>query len=539
VKILAIFVGLCLWLPSNCFACNTADLIEQWNSAGGPVGLNIAGRPSTQYDWVTPDGRFHIHYDLTGDNAVYHPDEDINPPDGIPDYVNRTADYLALSYDSMIVAIGFDPPPYDNGEGGDSLYDVYLTDNPGLTTPEAPSFQYPGHQAYSSFIQLGHDLRYPSRYGDDPYPFLKASVSHEYFHAIEFAYRAYSTDYTPWWFEACANWAEERVFDDVNDVYYSLPDYFSNPQYSLYHTSGRFLYGTWLFPEYLDERFGPQFILNCWEKFASYDFAQSAIALALGEIGASLNFEFCSQVVWNYFTGTNYQSGFYQEGADFDTTVYVAQTHSIYPVGWLPAPEQLQNMSSSYIVFERDDNIKSTLVIDYDNPSLDKQAVCLAIIRPDSPVQYNVYNIVSGVMQTFVVSNFSMTDKVVMIPIWLYETNPKEEFSTYQYHAYLRDTLTDVTDNGALPISNYTLNSAYPNPFNGAVSISFNAPVSNPYKIQIYDIIGRNLFQLDGIAHSGINTLTWQAPTDLASGVLFYVIDIDQKKLDGKISLLK
>jgi hypothetical protein len=189
-------------------ACNTADLIESLGAAGqSEMGAQI-GRPSSQNSWITPDNRFVIHYDMTGNWAVYHANEDINPADGIPDYVNRTADYLDAAYDSLVLSLGFDPPPFDGMQGGDYRYDIYLTDNPGLTTPEDPSYQYPGRPAYTSYIEVGYDMRYPSRYGDDPYPFLKVSIAHEYFHAIEFAFRVYSSDLTFWWFEACANWAE-------------------------------------------------------------------------------------------------------------------------------------------------------------------------------------------------------------------------------------------------------------------------------------------------------------------------------------------
>jgi hypothetical protein len=127
VKNIALLIAISFGSVSQVFACNTADLIAQWNSAGAPASLNVTGRPATQNDWVTPDGRFHIHYDMIGENAVYGAGEDINPPDGIPDYVNRTADYLALSFDSLITNIGIDPPPFDKGEAGDSLYDVYMT----------------------------------------------------------------------------------------------------------------------------------------------------------------------------------------------------------------------------------------------------------------------------------------------------------------------------------------------------------------------------------------------------------------------------
>ncbi len=538
---LIIFLTLALLAPmALSHACNTIDLMDTFKAYDGNPPALLLARPVTQMDWITPDGHFHIHYDITGNNAVYNANEDLNPADGIPDYVNRTADYLALAYDSLITSIGFDPPPFDGIQGGDSLYDIYLTDNPGLTTPEAPTNQYPGRPAYSSFIQLGHDLRYPVRYGDDPLPFLKASVVHEYFHAIEFAYRAYSAnEYTYWWFESCANWAEERVFDDLNDVYYSLPGYLSKPYSSLYHTEGSFIYGSWLWPEYLCERFGPALLIRCWEKFAGFDFAVTAISFALHEAGADLNEEYCLHVIWNYFTGSNWEEDFYQEGAAFDTTVIIGRTHSSYPVDWIGGPVPLENMSSSYIVFTRPQNPKVPLMIEYYNSSPERQAVCLATIRPGLPVQFSIYNIDSGLPQTFRVNEFGGVTKVVMMPVWLFEGSPRLDSTTYQYRAFLEDTLVDAIDETGLPIKNFTLEGAYPNPFNGSVLISFQAPAALKYTIRIYDIVGRAVVEHDGISSEGLNTYNWQAPDYISSGTLFYVVDFGQKKLAGKMSLLK
>ncbi len=518
-------------------ACNTIDLLVE-RSGNDQELTTPLGRPDTQEDWITPDGRFHIHYDKIGDNAVYHPDEDIDPSDGVPDYVNRTADYLALAYDSLVLSIGFDPPPFDGSQGGDSLYDVYLTNNPGLTTPENPSDQYPGRPAYSSYIQLGHDLRYPSRYGDDPLPFLRASVAHEFFHAIEFAYRAYSSsEHNYWWFEACANWAEERVFDDLNDVYYSLPGYLSKPFLSLYNTQGSFMYGAWLWPEYLDERFGPAFLVRCWEKFAGFDFAVTATSYALNEIGADIADEYCLHVVWNYFTGSNWRDGFYDEGAEFDTTAHECRRHTSYPFDWIQGPYPLRNMSSSYIVFERSGNSKVSLEIEYYNPNPDRQKVCMATVRAGAPVQFGVYDIDYGIPETFVIPDFGTVEKVVMMPVWTYEGSPHYDSTTYRYRAHFRDP--DAIADSDAPIKDYDLSGVYPNPFNGAATISFSAPSAEPYTIHIYDIVGRAILTRDGVSHQGLNTLTWQAPADLASGVLFYVIDFGQRRLNGKMSLLK
>jgi hypothetical protein len=539
MKPLALIAALLFFPIGQSQACNTADLMEKLYASGGGAGQVLTGRPITQCAWATPDQKFIIHFDTTGSMAVFGSDIDVNPPDGIPDYVNRTADYLTLAYDSLITGIGFDPPPDDGMQGGDGRYDIYLTFNLGLTTPEEPSFQYPGRPAYTSFIQLGHDLRFSSRYGDDPYPFLKASVAHEFFHAIEFAYRAYSTDRTFWWFEACANWAEERVFDDVNDVYYSLPSYLPNLQHSLYMTNGQFIYGAWLFPEFIDERFGPEMILNCWNKFARYDFSIDAIMYALQGAGADINTEYCLHTIWNYFTGNNSLVGFYREGANFDTSVLVAATHTQYPVNWTMAPWPLENMSASYISFTRADDNISNLIIEYNNITSDKQAVCLAVVRQNAPVQYGIYQVSSEIHRTLMINRFSRGDVAILMPVWIFESNPKEEFSTYQYCAYLQDTMTAITENGAAPISEYSLDSVYPNPFNGAVTISFDAPASGPYTVRIYDITGRAIAERDGISRQGSNHLTWQAPADLASGVLFYIIDFGQKRLDGKMSLLK
>ena len=88
-----------------------------------------------QHNWATLDGIFRIHYDTEGPRAVYHPEEDNDPPDGIPDYVNRLSEFLHDSYHVFIVELGYDLPPSDGEDGGDSLYDIYITEVPALTSP--------------------------------------------------------------------------------------------------------------------------------------------------------------------------------------------------------------------------------------------------------------------------------------------------------------------------------------------------------------------------------------------------------------------
>ncbi len=534
MRTITVIISILFALESESYGCATADLIAGLSASGSGV---ILTRPEMQHSWVTPDGIFRIHYDTEGPRAVYHPDEDIDPPDGIPDYVNRLSEFLHFSYQVFIVELNYDLPPLDGESGGDSLYDIYLTDVPALTSPESPSDQYPSRPAYTSYIQLGRDMRTP-RYPDDPYPFLKVSAAHEYFHAVQFAYRAYSMDATPWWFESCAAWAEEMVFDEINDVYYDLPDYLSQLHFSLYLTEGPFIYGSWLFPQFLSEKIGPQIIRKCWEKFASFSFAMEAIRLTFSEFGFDFNEEYCRHIVWNYFTGSNYRPGFYQEAAFFNETVYEPRTHYSYPIEWMQQPVDQQNVSGAYIAFQKPQIDKGSLVIEYYNPTDDDHSVCIAVVRNSSAVEYDIYRVQNRVYTDFTITDFAECEKVVMIPVWGYEGIPIEGITSYIYRAYIDTTLTSVSDDYAGP-AEFELMGTYPNPFNRSVSIVFDTPVRDKYEIRIYDVNGRLVLSRPGWSDPGLNRVNWTTPKDLAGGVLLYEVKLGLSKHRGKMLYLK
>jgi len=524
-------------LAAQAYACETAELLYDmfYNPDPPPV---ILTRPTTQHIWDPPGGIFEIHYDTEGPYAVFNVNEDVNPHDGIPDYVNRTADYLNLAYSMYVEGLSFDPPPPDDEEIPDGLYDIYLTNVPALTTPESPSNHYPGRDAYTSYIQLGYDLRTP-RYPDDPLPFLKVCAAHELFHAVQFAYRTYSSDSTLWLFESTAGWAEEVVFDEVNDVYYKLHYYLPNLHKSLYQSEGFFTYGTWIFAQFLADRYGTQIIRQIWEKFASFDFALNALDLTLDIYGADLNDEYSQHVVWNYFTGENYLPGFYEEGAYFDETIYEAMNYSTYPVDWVSDPIPQENLSGAYIVFENTISTRSNLVIEYQNLSSDKHAVAIARISPDSGVQYNIYLVQSFIVNTFVVEEFNSCEKVVMMPIWLYEGVPAPGVTSYSYAASI-DTVNVGIDGEVSDMPwRFEIKDVYPNPFNGAVSISFSSPGETYCDFTVYGIYGQKVFETRKAVVVGVNRLVWAPSERIASGVHFYRISQGDKIIRGKFVYLK
>jgi len=85
---------------------------------------------------------------------------------------------------------------------------------------------------------------------------------------------------------------------------------------------------------------------------------------------------------------------------------------------------------------------------------------------------------------------------------------------------------------------------AYPNPFNSSVTISFNLPQEGKVSVSIYDITGRMVQSFEQrVLRAGDNSLVWDATDDngslLSSGVYFYRIIYDDQTVTTKITLLR
>jgi hypothetical protein len=82
-------------------------------------------RPSLQKQFASESGKFLIHYDLSGTNAVDQTDTDAN---GVPDYVDSVAFYFDEAFKLESDETGYHQPPADKGNGGSLAYDVYLVE---------------------------------------------------------------------------------------------------------------------------------------------------------------------------------------------------------------------------------------------------------------------------------------------------------------------------------------------------------------------------------------------------------------------------
>jgi len=297
------------------------------------AGKSLARDPELAYSYGSPSGHFLIHYDIEGSSAVYMPTLDtLGGGDGVPDYVNKTAQILDSVWTRIIDVMGFPAPPSDDfyPEGLDDRYDVYISDwgsqYYGATYGEAIVTA----QSATSYLTLDNDYNFSpyNEYTGDPRDFnrrldaMRVTVAHEFFHAVHFGmdWTEYEGDDESnprlYWWEMSSVWMEEMIYDGINDYYGYLPAFFNYPWIGLrnFNTSSYSLalhpYGAAVFPIYLTERWGdPTIVRRIWEEcrdlgvgpnfgqavdIAANEFSNGTLGLA----GSIREFS-----VWNIFTG--------------------------------------------------------------------------------------------------------------------------------------------------------------------------------------------------------------------------------------------
>jgi len=186
----------------------------------------VLTRVSTQKYYDSPSGHFRIHYDTSGTQAVYQPTVDVNPQNGVPDYVDRTAEIFdrVWGIEIGVDSLGYDAPAPDSIVGGGlNLYDIYMHHESGaygVTYNETFNQSYLGRGGWTSYIHVDPNydgFGYPDR--TDP---MKVTAAHEFFHAIQFVYNANAGS---WFLEISSTWMEDMVYNSIND-YYFVFEYF-------------------------------------------------------------------------------------------------------------------------------------------------------------------------------------------------------------------------------------------------------------------------------------------------------------------------
>jgi hypothetical protein len=372
-------------------------------------------RPDTARAWTSPDGNFLLHYDEIGLHAVPAGDNNKN---GIPDYVEQGASYLAKTWDTIINQLGYNRPPNDNGGGGDNSYDVYfqrLTNGLyGYTSYSSNG----GPSPYDAASYLVLNTYFPSEPGNsDPDGVTagnyKTTIAHEFFHGIQFGYDFYETIF---WMEATSTWMEDKVFNETNSYWNWLAPFFLNPDWPLDTENGQHEYAAMIWPRFLDERFGANVIRKIWSTGLYRGWIESAKQVLLSQ-GVSLEEAFRQFTTWNYLTGSRDDLNHYSEGSHYPE-VTVAFSHQVYPADQTVRTKANPDyLAANYVEFRPPENGSATnLVITFSGDSTAEWRASIVLIKAGMPAEEQEIRLSPAGSGSIEVGRFHDYSKVVLIP---------------------------------------------------------------------------------------------------------------------------
>jgi len=287
----------------------------------------------------SPGGHFRLDYSTTGTDGVPAADSDLN---GIPDYVEWAAGYLDHVWAQEVDSAGFAGPSH---VGGDGLYNVSFENmsSYGYTTTSGVD------GAELTRLILNNTFQ---GFGANQDPdgnikgAMKVTCAHEFKHASQ---RVHSYWSEGGWVELDATWAEEFVYDYVNDSMLNFLGYgdpYSHPQWGLDH-GGTGSYEDYAWEDFMHQRFGGnsynaapviQYFWT-WRETHTGQNVMDSYAQALTNAGSSLQEAFGEYVVWNFFTGSRAvmsggtsRFGYDDAGITGYPTATLAATYNSYPV---------------------------------------------------------------------------------------------------------------------------------------------------------------------------------------------------------------
>ena len=268
--------------------------INSFSTEQQNVLKKLLQRPTEDASIVTPGGFFRIHYNTSGsDMPRYFTD----PTKSDAEIIKMSLDSLAVALDSSynfeVGYLGYPPPPPDNGEGGDDLYDIYVINmgsDYGVT-----NFEFPDGGKGPSYMEIDNDYSYFPTKGINA---ARVTVAHEFHHAIQLGnYIFRSSD--RFFYELTSTSMEEFVFNTINDYYNYLSDYFFSPNKAFAKYDGYELAPWNLF---LKSKYGYDIIKKQWELMPKMR-ALLAIQNSLVDEGTTFGKEYNEFGIWTYFTG--------------------------------------------------------------------------------------------------------------------------------------------------------------------------------------------------------------------------------------------
>lgn len=462
----------------------------------------------------SPGGKFRLTYSTTGTNAV--PADDVDPANGVPDFVEWCAAYCDSSWKREVDELGFTAPALNAGK-----YDIGFEEMGayGYTTTSGSGTRIVLHRNFLGFPP-----------NDDPdgdqKGAAKVTVAHEFKHATQYQGSFWSEG---GWVELDATWAEDAVYDSTND-YYNYIDSGSPiaaPATPLdWPSTGS--YEDCIWQEYMSQTYGNTVIRDIWErrKTNQSETMKTTYDSVLIARGSSMPDGYEEFMQWCYLTGaraTYDLFGRFGEAPDYPTSPLV-QTSTTLPYSYSGSVNHLAAnffqvvnpgtfTGNPRIVFTGTAGSLLQLHVVYHRTDGSESAQEVALDGANS----------ANAMLTHSWPNLSALGVLVI--------NPKKSGSNMSYSFTVsQESPTDVAalDAGAGAPARFALEQNVPNPAAPVTRVPFRLAEASPVHLGVYDAAGRLVARLvDGATlAAGPHAIVWDgrndAGRDVAAGVYAY-----------------
>ena len=227
--------------------------------------LDLRGDGFGQLKDSAVTAHFVLHYTTQGSHAVPALDANGN---GVSDFIDVAARSWEAVWSREIDQLGY-PAPKGTPQQRFHVYYRHILyygyavpENLGPCAVSSPSF--PCGTA-SGWIVIENDF-----YGFPPNDedvtgleairsgALKVTQAHEFMHASQFNINVYQSG---WLFESHATWAEDAVYDGINDWHWYVRRFLATPDFPIF---SRYVYGAAFFQHWLSETYGTDAPRQIW-----------------------------------------------------------------------------------------------------------------------------------------------------------------------------------------------------------------------------------------------------------------------------------
>jgi hypothetical protein len=400
------------------------QMAKDWSSLSKSTQqqiLDMRAKGLGQLSQTVETRHFALHYTTIGNHSVPLIDTNRN---GVPDFIDVAAQTVEAVWQREVQQLGY-PAPLGTPAQKFNVYFRDLRNVYGLTYPEHVTVQATtpvplgvatGYIVVENDFSEGFPPNDEDRTGTEPIRSgaLKVTLAHEFMHAIQFNINVLQSG---WLMESHATWAEDAVFDGINDWHWYINGFFATADLPLF---ARDPYGGAFFQNWLSERNGVDIERQIWMAAKTNTLQDAIRSTAFAGTWEPLE----------TFAAAEYTLGISDFTTDGPTviplpkTLPIRETHTTYPVAEIvsASTKKVPNLApwayggANYVEFTPAGNGSLTIAFDGAD-AVDWRAVVVATPKSGGAATIFPITLSSAGAGTITISSFgSNWSKLTLVP---------------------------------------------------------------------------------------------------------------------------